>query len=282
MRAIVVGIDFLNESLAALKMAVIVAIKAKSKIVLVFVNKPDKSKPIFRTSPDKLREVVEGRFKELIHKYSVQYGAENFNYRFCEGAKIHEVINEQAEDWRAELIVLGTHGKSGIKLFKHSMAFQVAESAVVPVLTVRDGAQISSHIKKILIPIDATLETRQKIPFTVRLAKMFGAEIHMLAIYHSSVQAVKENIERYTRQSAEYLEGNNVDFVVKSIETTDIVNETIRYANEINADLISSMAVQISITSNLWNGCFAEQLIDQSPLPVITVPAKELMRTLSR
>lgn len=282
MRAIIVGIDFLNESLTALRLAVNIAVKANSKIVMVFVNKPDKSKPIFKTSPDKIQAEVESRFEELVALYANELPAENLTYKFRDGKKVWEVINDEAEDARAELIVLGTQGKEGFKLISHSSAFEIVEKATIPVITVRDGARISKEIKTILIPIDDTLETRQKVPVSARLAKMFGAEIHMLAIYHSSVRSVQDNVERYTRQSAEYLEGNNIDFVVKSIETKDVVNETIKYANDIHADLISIMTIQISAASNLWKGTFAEQLIDQSPLPVITVPPKELIRTLSR
>lgn len=282
MRAIVVGIDFLNESLSALKLAVIIAVKAKSDVILVFVNKPDKSKPIFSTPAEKLQEEVEGRFKDLIQKYSDKIPAEKFSYRFREGSKICEALNDEAENWRAELIVVGTQGKIGLKLFSHSLAFGVIEKSTIPVITVRDGAQIPTEVKRVLIPIDDTLETRQKVPFTARMARLFGAEIHMLAIYHSTVQTVKENVERYTRQSAEYLEGNNINFVVKSIETKDVVSETLKYAGEIDADIISVMTTQIGAVSNLWKGTFTEQLIDQSPIPVVTVPPKELIRTMSR
>lgn len=282
MRTIVVGIDFLNESLAALKLAVIIAVKANSNIVLVFVNKSDNAKPIFFTPADKIKAEVETRFKELIKKYSDKLPAANFSYRFTEGQKVYEALNQEAENSQADLIVLGTKGKVGLKLFSHSLAFEIIEKATIPVISVRDGARIAHEIKTVVIPIDDTLETRQKIPFSVAIAKLFGAEIHMLAIYHSTVQMVKDNIERYTRQSAEYLEANNINFVVKSIDTKDVVKETIKYAEEVNADIISIMTVQITATSNIWKGSFAEQLIAQSPIPVITVPPKELIRTLSR
>lgn len=282
MKSIVVGVDFLTESLAALKLAVIIAVKAKSKIELVFVNKPDKSKPIFMTPAANRQAEVEKRFKEIILKYANKLPAENFSYRFIDGKNIVEAINTEAIRFRADLIVVGTKGKVGLKLFSHSLAFQIIENASIPIISVRDGAHIATVIQKILIPIDNTLETRQKIPFTVRLAQACGAEIHLLAIYHTSINTVKENVERYTRQSAEYLERSNIDFVVKSIETDDVINETIKYANEAQADMISIMTTQISKVSNLWKGSFAEQLIDQSPIPVITIPSKELIRTLSR
>lgn len=282
MRAIVVGIDFLNESLAALKMAVIIAVKANSNIVLVFVNKYDKSKPIFKTPNGKLFEEVENRFKDIVLKYSDKIPAERFFYQFREGKKISDVLNEEVKKHEADLLFIGTQGKIGLKLFSHSLAYQIIDNAKIPVISVRDGARIAKQIKTILVPIDNTLETRQKIPFSVRMAKMCDAEIHMLAIFHSSIQNVRNNIERYTRQSAEYLEKNDINFVVKSLDTEDVVNETLKYTNEINADVISIMTTQISKFSNLWKGSYAEQIIDQSPVPVITIPPKELIRTLSR
>jgi len=282
MRTIIVGIDFLSESVAALKLAVLIAKDAKSKIVLVFVNTPEKSKPIFRTPPDKLNEEIDKRFKELIQDYTGKFPADQFVCKIIEGKKVCITLNKEAKAIKADLIILGTHGEKGIKIFKHSMAFQIVEKANVPVISVRDGAHVPASIKKVLIPIDDSLETRQKVPFAVQLAKNCGAEVHMLAVYHSSVKNVQKNIERYTRQSASYLEKNDINFIVKSIQTDEVVKETIKYARKIDADMIAIMTTQITQISNLWKGSFAEQLIDQSPIPVITVPAKELMRTLSR
>ncbi len=148
------------------------------------------------------------------------------------------------------MIVVGTKGKFGLKLFSNSMAYQIVDRASVPVVTIKNGAQINTDIKTILVPIDATLESRQKVPFTVRLARIYNAEVHMLAMYHSRVKMVQENVISYTRQAAEYLESKSVNFVVKSIETDDIVKTTIDYSEDIDADIISSMTVQVASTSN--------------------------------
>lgn len=281
MKSIVVGIDFQNQSYAAMKFAVNMAVKVNCYIMLVFVNKPDKSKDIFQRPQDKLFEEVENRFNQLIDKYTDVLDRNRFSYKIREG-KVPEELDRQAIESRAEMIVIGTHGKTGLKLFSSSQAFQIIEKSTVPVVTIKDGAHINTNIKIILIPIDATLESRQKVPFTVRLAKIFNAEIHMLALYHSKVKMVQENVISYTKQAAEYLESKSVDFVVKSIETDNVVQSTIDYCDDIDADLISSMTTQLSMTSNLWKGSFAEQLISKSHVPVLNIQPKELIVTLSR
>lgn len=281
MKSIVVGIDFQNQSYAAMKFAVNMAIKVNCYVMLVFVNKPDKSKDIFQRPKSKVYEEVEARFIHLIEKYSDILDKNRFSYKIREG-KVPEELDRQAVESRAEMIVVGTHGNSGLKLFSSSTAFEIVEKSAIPVVTIKDGAHINTEIKIILVPIDATLESRQKVPFTVRLAKIYDAEVHMLAMYHTKVKMVKENIISYTRQAAEYLERQQVNFIVKSVETDDIVQTTIDYSEDIKADLISSMTVQVSSTSNLWKGTFAEQLIEKSHVPVLNIQPKELIMTMSR
>jgi nucleotide-binding universal stress UspA family protein len=54
------------------------------------------------------------------------------------GGGAAETIVEQARKWRADLIVIGTHGRRGVsRLVMGSDAEQVARSAPVPVLLVR-------------------------------------------------------------------------------------------------------------------------------------------------
>jgi nucleotide-binding universal stress UspA family protein len=54
------------------------------------------------------------------------------------GGVAADLILEQAKDWRAELIVMGTHGRRGIfRLAMGSDAEQVVRASVVPVLLIR-------------------------------------------------------------------------------------------------------------------------------------------------
>jgi nucleotide-binding universal stress UspA family protein len=60
------------------------------------------------------------------------------------GARVAEIIVEQAKSWGADLIVLGTHGRRGIdRVLLGSDAERVARTSPVPVLLVRPGAERS-------------------------------------------------------------------------------------------------------------------------------------------
>jgi len=55
-----------------------------------------------------------------------------------DGRRVATVIDEEAQDWQADLIVIGTHGRSGIsRLLLGSVAEGVVRGATVPVLLVR-------------------------------------------------------------------------------------------------------------------------------------------------
>ncbi|MDH4233913.1 MAG: universal stress protein [Gallionella sp.] len=54
------------------------------------------------------------------------------------GERVASVIEKEAQQWQADLIVIGTHGRSGLsRLLLGSVAEGVARGASVPVLLVR-------------------------------------------------------------------------------------------------------------------------------------------------
>jgi nucleotide-binding universal stress UspA family protein len=65
------------------------------------------------------------------------------------GRRAADVIIEQALQWPADLIVMGTHGRRGIRrLLMGSDAELVLRSAPVPVLMVREHAPATAHETK--------------------------------------------------------------------------------------------------------------------------------------
>lgn len=54
--------------------------------------------------------------------------------------RVNEVVLEEAASWKADLIVIGTHGRRGVtRLLLGSDAEQILRTASVPVLLVRGG-----------------------------------------------------------------------------------------------------------------------------------------------
>src|SRR5215510_9310288 len=65
-------------------------------------------------------------------------GWQAYSWRMPTKGKIYEQIVEEAREWKADLIVLGSHGRTGAeRLLLGSDAEQVARHTDVPVLLVR-------------------------------------------------------------------------------------------------------------------------------------------------
>jgi nucleotide-binding universal stress UspA family protein len=282
MKKILVAVDFSNCSINALEHAISIANQAKAGILMVWVNKPESSREMFTEGSETLTSLVEDRFTELAENYrkSVQTGV--IEYKIRQGKVFKEVVTE-AEDPDVIMVIAGTHGASGFEEFWiGSNAYRIVSASTKPVITIRGGIKISRNLKKIVMPIDSSMETRQKVPFTAYIAGLFGAEIHILSVYTSNVKAIQLRVDKYSEQVMKHLEEENVKYVHETVRADNLTDSTIEYAKRVDANLISIMTEQEKTTSNLWLGPFAAQMVNHSPIPVLCLHPKEFLISLAR
>lgn len=281
-KTILVGIDFSDCSINALKHAITIADKAAADIVMIWVNRPENGKEIYKIDQENIVGEVIARFKKLVdtHKYLLPKNSVSF---LVKAGKVYQEIVNTAEELDAFLIVIGTHGSSGFEEFWiGSNAFRIVAATERPVITIRDSIDVSQPLSNIVMPIDSTMETRQKVPITALIAKYFNAKIHILMMHTSSIEEVRQRVIDYVQQVERYLFENQIEFETKVIETHQITDATIEYALQIKANLICIMDEQEKMPSNLWLGTFAQQMVNHSPIPVLSIHAKDLIADLSR
>ena len=277
MKNILVAIDFSDCSVNALEHAISIAERGNYNIIMVWVNNPTTTKILLASnlSSEMVKE-VENQFKKLIDKYSKTFKNGNLSYCIREG-KIYREIALEAESRKALLVVAGTHGTSGFEEFWiGSNANKIVSLAPCPVITIRSGVRVNHDLKKIVMPVDSTPETRQKASFTALIASLFDAEIYVLALYTTSIGAIRENVNNYAKQITRFMEEENIPCHSETSETDNIARATIDYAQKIGANLISIMTEQETATSNLWLGPYAHQLVNHSPIPVMSIHPADL------
>lgn len=271
MEKIIVATDFSDCSINALEHALTLADKADADLRLVWVNKPESLKDTFETIPENVEEAVINKCQELKDKYQPGLEKGKVDFEIRKGKIYREIVNA-AQEFDADLIVIGTHGSSGFEEFwLGSNAFKVVNASKTPIITIRGGVDIDRDLNKIVMPIDSTLETRQKVPVTAELAALFDAEIHILAFYTTSVEAIQLRVDQYSKQAIEFLEDEGVKYKLLRIEDDRITNKTIEYAKSVDANLISIMTEQERRTLNLWMGTFAARMVNHSPIPVLSI-----------
>jgi nucleotide-binding universal stress UspA family protein len=271
-KKIVVGIDFSDCSLNALEHAVIIARKAHAGITMVWANHLDYSKEIFSVEPENIQREVKQKFDALVETYRPQLPQDTpISYRM-ETGKVYKVICKVAEEENAFLLVIGTHGSSGFEEFWiGSNANRVVAASKRPIITIRAGVDSNKDLKTIVMPLDSTKITRQKLPITALLASYFNAEIHIVGVFTTNTDNIRYRVQNYVKQSETYLKENGIRYRSVFLEASNITDTVLEYAQKVNANLISIMTEQETTTANLWLGPFAAQMVNHSPIPVLSV-----------
>lgn len=107
-----------------------------------------------------------------------------------EGNAAEVIVNHARQDASA-LIVMSTHGRSGIsRMVAGSVTAKVVRAAENPVLIVRCGADdcplVPYSLNHIIVPLDGSAFAEQALPFAARLAHKFGARILLLRSTHNA------------------------------------------------------------------------------------------------
>jgi nucleotide-binding universal stress UspA family protein len=72
------------------------------------------------------------------------------------------------------------------------------------------------------------------------------------------------------------LDKRQVKYTTAFIEAENTTLSTIEYANEVNADLIVIMTEQEKTLSNIFLGPYAQQMVNQSHIPVLTISVRQI------
>jgi nucleotide-binding universal stress UspA family protein len=278
MKTIIVPLDFSDESLAGLTFAIMLSKKTGATIQMVNVI----SKII--SSDNKLLEdeklMAKSKFEDILKKFRTGSNLNmNLDYTIEEG-HIFKEIGGLAEKYDDPLTVLSTHGESGFEeLFIGGNAYKIVSHSRNPVITIR-RSKLSSNIDSIVLPLDITFQTREKVPYTVELAKTFGSEIHVITTRLSNLKSIEKKLHQYADQVVTYIKSHGIPYKLKHVHGSNPTDITLDYAYSINADLISIMAEQEKNPSNLLLGTYAHQMINTSYIPVLLFPNYHLQKTM--
>jgi len=271
MHPIVVAVDFSNTSIHCIEYAIAVANKVKSNIILVWVDKITAQESLYPDTSNQNRNEAKKRFEELIRQYGKKMSKGlKIDYKLRRG-KIHNEVDSVASQTGALLIIAGTHGISGFEeLWIGSNAFKIVTHSSVPVITVRHDFKVTKTIGSILVPIDSSQDTMLKLPFVAELAQYFKSEVHIVATHSSHLKSIQRLSEKNSREASMFFERHNIQYNQDSIVSNDITKAVIAYAEKIKVDLIAIMTER-ETPMNILMGPQAQQLINQSPIPLLCI-----------
>lgn len=275
MKQIIVPIDFSDEAINGLKYAITLANNYGCPIQMVHVLRfPTK---LTASKFENSKRVAENKLQRIVKKYTPRLTNEaSLTYIVKKGKVFQEVVG-QAEAFERSVIVCSTHGASGFEeFFIGSNAFRIITASSRPVFSIRHGAT-PGCIKKIILPIDITAESRQKVPYTTEIAKSFGAEVHVISVASLQSDDIDTKLSAYTKQVCEYLHERGIKYQTAHLRGGSITNLTIDYTQSVNGDLISIMSEQGMNLADFVLGSYAQQMLSRSPVPVLCITPRDLI-----
>lgn len=202
------------------------------------------------------------------------------------GAAPAETIVSYADDEAIDLVVMGTHGKRGLRrLLIGSVTEEVVRTAPCPVFTVRaaDGHTPARTVRNILAPVDFSDASTLAVRHAKELALTYGSQVTLL---HAVEEAVYPSA--YGVEAAPLPNPNIVDRVEKSLANMArdeigyehvMVEATIGYAPSVILDHAETADIDLIVIAShgrtglerMLLGSVAERVVRRAPCPVFVV-----------
>lgn len=281
MKNIVVGIDFSEGSINALKHGISLANHFNADLHLAWCCTPGSILGLSNENLDSLSQKAEIQLKNLVEEYKKQLKNAKINYVLLEGRPYAELTN-YAKSLDDAVIVMGSHGLSGFEeLFIGSNTTKAITVSENPIFCTRQN--IKKHLSDIMVHIDSSVHSLQKMNIACDLAKAYSAKILVVGVVVNDSPENRNAVKILMEKACLKCEKEGVRyskdfFIVKD----SAVDEIIKYAEIKNINLIIVLKNQELEISNFFLGTFTRQLINRcASIPICCIPTVDL-RQISR
>lgn len=268
---ILVPTDFSNLSRVAIRYAIKMANKMDGNVTLLHVLTnivhPTRASMRFRVRALE-RELFEIAQEDFI---SVLSEAEKINntghpvkYKIIKGQSFNDSVKRFAKKSRSGLIVMGTHGASGLK--KIVLGSNTASMVEI------------SHIPVLAVPEDATYKTFKNVAFATNLDQfdkelktmlpylnVFDATLHVLHVAPKgkNVEEIAENVKKQLKK-ADYRKST---VTVKSGDKIDLAID--KFVAELKPDMLTMFTTEHGFFDKLFNRSLTRKMAFQSSVPLL-------------
>ncbi|MDD5570622.1 MAG: universal stress protein [Bacteroidales bacterium] len=273
---ILVPIDFNEQSLIALGQACHVARKMRLDITLLYVMEETGIIAYIFTEDqsEKMKEKILERLNKLAEITSKKEGIQ-IKTMIARG-RIYSKIVETSELINAKFIILGTRSEieKGRKATGANSS-RVIRYANCPVISI-NGKNHYNGCRNILLPLDLTKQTRQKVTKAIDIAKSFGSTIKVMSALMSEQDYVIKKLKGQINQVKDFIEEKNIKCTAEIVKTTKkektLAQAILSYAKkQKDIDMIILMTQQEVNWVQFFVGSTAGEVIRTTDIPVMTI-----------
>ena len=196
-----------------------------------------------------------------------------------EASDVASAILHHASGVEADLIVMGTHGRSGLeRAVVGSVAESVLRHARCPVFTVGPApGGVPWALRRVLVAVQETEPMPPQARWAAVLARAYGARIDLLRVVAPSLLAPgasgpARRASHDLRLIEEALVASGVEHVVSRVREGDPAGAILEVAREIGADLIAMGTHGREGVRRAVLGSVCESVVRRAPCPVFVAP----------
>ncbi|MCX6330717.1 MAG: universal stress protein [Bacteroidia bacterium] len=223
-----------------------------------------------------IKPAVEGE-KRVLLKHVANENSKKYNMTIVSDiskGSIFSAIADFVNDKDASVVVMGTHGMKGMQKLTGSWALKVIVKSKVPFIVVQDPPADQERYHNIVFPVDFRKENKEKTKMAIFMGKYFDSKMHILvttAYDKNLIKKTKINLNFAIR----YLIQNNIEYQIHEIPKGNFAQQTLDFAQKINADLILIVTTKNITFADYMVGASEQYIIaNSSKIPVCCVNPK--------
>lgn len=196
---------------------------------------------------------------------------------------VHRTIIDYATDHDVDLVVMGTHGRTGLnRLVLGSVTERTLRTSPVPVLTVHEDTALGSDFEKVLVPTDGSEPANVAADHGIGIAEATDAALHVVYVVNlasasgefGSAEVLKA-LEDAGQQAVDDVVDRAQDAGVRSVEASVLSGTPARavldYIEEHDIDVVAMGTHGRTGLERFLLGSVTEKVVRVADVPVLTV-----------
>ncbi|MCX6332802.1 MAG: universal stress protein [Bacteroidia bacterium] len=233
---------------------------------------------------DKIKPAAEGEKKSLL-KAVAEENAKKYNLVIISAIArgtifnaIGNYVNQKGIDDEDKkdinLVVMGTHGMKGMQKLTGSWALKVIVKSTVPFIVVQDPPVDQEKYHNIVFPMDYRKENKEKTKMAIFMGKYFESKMNILVTTATDANLIKKT-KINLNFAIKYLIQNNIEYQIHEVPRGNFAEQTLDFAQKINADLILIVTTKNITFADYMVGASEQYIIaNSSKIPVCCVNPK--------
>jgi len=245
-------------------------LKYKAAILHVINNETKAALKKKNVGPD----YIEKRLKEYKNYYEKKYNVPIET--IAEEGSIFSTINEVAARIKANMMILGTHGKKGLQHVFGSYALRVVTESTIPVIVVQKRS-FKQGYQNIILPVSSDLESRQCVQWAKLISALFKSKISIFQATETD-KGLNSRLKIITKQVTDAFEKDGIAYEVNLAEEKgDFAKQLISHAAVKHADMIMIMTrPNLDIPGFSMSSWDEKLMFNEAQIPVMCINPVDL------